>query len=299
VSLPVQLSIIVAVQHSQDNLPAILDALQPAAHSDVEFIVCHTPADPDVPTLIGNKGRVTVVCSPEGSLIPHLWRDGILAAKGERVGTTTAQCIPAADWVDALLAADLNAVAVVAGTIENDSHADAKGRAILLQRYAAFAPPQERHEIRDPAADNALYRRSALMRHRDLLERGFWEPSFHARFRAESLHLALDPNLRVIHRNRYTACQYMAQRLAHGREFGFTRASGRPFPYRVLLALLAPAVLPLMLGRILGRALGNPTLRRQPAGVWVWLPLFVLAWVAGEASGYLAGLRPRTWFAQR
>jgi hypothetical protein len=294
VSPPAKLSIIVGVQHAQQNLPDIVRALRPAARAEVELIFCHTLADPDVAALVGNEGQVGIVCCPEGSLIPHLWRDGILTARGERVGTTTAHCIPAADWVDALLAADFAGTAVLAGTIENDPTADAKGRAIFLQRYAAFAPPQEKHEVHDPAADNALYRRTDLLRHRDLLQRGFWEPSFHNRFRAEGLRLALDPSLQVIHRNRYTARQYMGQRLAHGREFGFTRASARPLPQRLALVLLAPGVFPLMLSRIVRRALGKAALRKQLATSWFWLLLFLLAWVAGEASGYLASLRPRT-----
>jgi hypothetical protein len=290
VSAPVKLSIIVGVEHAQDNLPDIVRALRPGARPEMELIVCHTPADPDVSALLG-ENQIRIVCSPDGSLIPHLWRDGILAASGERVGTTTAHCIPAADWVDALLAADLGQTAVLAGTIENDPEADAKGRAIFLQRYAVFAPPQAKREVHNPAADNALYRRSDLLRHRDLLERGFWEPSFHDRFRAEGLHLALDPSLRVVHRNRYSARQYMGQRLAHGREFGLARASSRPLPQRLLLVLLAPAVFPLVLSRILRRALGKPALRKQLANAWFWLPVFLLAWVVGEASGYLLSLR--------
>jgi len=290
VSAPAKLSIIVGVQHAQDNLPDIVRALRPGARPEMELIVCHTPADPDVPALLG-ENQIRIVCSPEGSLIPHLWRDGILAASGERIGTTTAHCIPAADWVDALLAADLGQTAVLAGTIENDPEADAKGRAIFLQRYAVFAPPQAKREVHNPAADNALYRRSDLLRHRDLLQRGFWEPSFHDRFRAEGLHLVLDPSLRVVHRNRYSARQYMGQRLAHGREFGLARASSRPLPQRLLLVLLAPGVFPLVLSRILRRALGKPALRKQLATAWFWLPVFLLAWVVGEASGYLASLR--------
>ena len=281
------------MQYAQQNLPDIIRALRPAGRAEVEMIFCHTPADPDVAALVGDEGQIRTVCCPKGSLIPHLWRDGILIAHGERIGTTTAHCIPTADWVDALLAADLGQIAVLAGTIDNDPAADAKGRAIFLQRYAAFAPPQPKHELRDPAADNALYRRSDLLRHPDLLQRGFWEPSFHHRFRAEGLRLVLDPGLRVIHRNRYTARQYMRQRLAHGREFGLTRASDSSFPRRLLLVLLAPGIFPLVLTRIARRAFGKPALRKQFAATWFWLLLFLTAWVAGEVSGYLASLRPR------
>jgi hypothetical protein len=289
----IKLSIIVGIQHAQDNLANIMDALRPAAYPQVEFLFCYTSADPDVPALVGKEGRVRVLRSLDGSLIPHLWRDGILAARGERLATTTAHCIPAADWVEALLAADLGQPAVLGGTIENHPQSDARGCAIFLQRYSAFAPPQTKHEVRDPAADNALYRRQDLLRHRDLLPGGFWEPSVHDRFRAEGLHLALDPNLRVVHHNRYSARQFMRQRLAHGREFGFTRARGRPLSRRLALLLLAPAVFPLILGRILRRAFGKPILRKQLATAWFWLPVFLLAWVVGEGLGYLASVRAR------
>jgi Glycosyl transferase family 2 len=287
---PVTLSIIIGVQHAQANILEIVRAMRPAAHPEVEFIFCHTSADADVPALVGDGDQVRTIRSPEGSLIPHLWREGIMAARGERVCTTTAHCVPTPDWVDALLAADLRQIAAAGGTIENDPHANAIGRAIFLQRYAAFAPPQAKCEVYDLAADNALYRRSNLQRYPDLLQRGFWEPSFHKRFQAEGLRIAIDPSLRVIHRNRYSARQYMRQRLAHGREFGLTRAMAHNFPRRLLLLLLAPAVFPLMLSRIVCQALGKPALRKQLTTAWLWLPAFVLAWVAGEAWGYQTSL---------
>src|SRR6266700_1204389 len=143
---PVKLSIIVGVQHAQANIPEIMRALQPTAHPEVEIIFCYTQADADVPVLVESEGQVRTVHNPEGSLIPHLWREGIRAACGERIGTTTAHCVPATDWVDALLAADLGSTVAMGGTIENDPNADAIGRAIFLQRYAVFSPPQAKRE---------------------------------------------------------------------------------------------------------------------------------------------------------
>ena len=104
----IKLSIVVGVQHAQENVAQIVHAIAPALHPEVELLFCHTAADPDVPALVGAQGHVRVIPGPAGSLIPHLWRDGILAARGERVATTTAHCIPAAAWVDALIAADLD-----------------------------------------------------------------------------------------------------------------------------------------------------------------------------------------------
>jgi hypothetical protein len=285
----IKLSIVVGVQHAQSNLQDIVHVLRPAAHAEVEFLFCHADGDPDVATLIKSEGHVRVIRGAPGSLIPHLWRDGILAARGGRVATTTAHCIPTAAWVEALMAADVDAAAA-GGTIENDPNADAKATAIFLLRYFAFAPPQANRDVRDLAADNAVYRRSDVMRYPNLLQRGFWEPSFHRRFLSTGIRLRIDPSLKVIHHNRYSAHQFVRQRIAHGREFGLTRASAQPFLQRLLLVLVSPAIFPVLVARILRTSRRNPTLRRLLVSAWFWLPVFILAWVVGEATGYLASL---------
>jgi hypothetical protein len=284
--VPHSLSIVVAVQHAQGNLPDILAALKPAAYPDVEFIFCHTPADPETSALVGTGKNIRVLHGQPGSLIPILWRDGILAALGERVATTTAHCIPEADWVERLASANLDQVVGVGGTIGNAPESDAKGWAILMLRYAAFLLPQAHREVNEIAADNALYRRRDILRHADLLTRGFWEPSFHSRFRAEGLRLILDPALRVTHRNNYTGAQFAIQRLAHGYEFGFSRGSTLPRATRLRLTLLSPGVPIILLRRILVTMRDKPVVNARQPRAWLWLIAFLLSWSVGEAIGY-------------
>lgn len=288
----IKLSIVVGVQHAQDNVVEILGALAPGLHPQVEVLFCYTAADPGVPALVAAQPQVRVVRGPAGSLIPHLWRDGIMAARGERVATITAHCVPTADWVDRLIAADIDNTAV-GGVIENDANADAKARAVFLLRYAAFAPPETKRYVPDLAADNAVYRRSDLLRHDDLLRLGFWEPSFHSRFRAEGIRLLLDPALRIIHRNCYTAREFVAQRFAHGKEFGLSRGRGRSLARRLLLIFLAPGIFPVLMYRRVTGSRQKPELRKQLKGAWVWLAIFTLAWAAGETCGYFTSLKDR------
>jgi hypothetical protein len=260
----IKLSIVVGVQHAQDNVAEIVRAVAPALHPDVELLFCYTTADPDVPVLVGAQGQVRVISSPRGSLIPHLWRDGILSSRGERVATTTAHCIPAAGWVEEI-AADLENTAI-GGIIANDPNADGKARAIFLLRYLAFASPDAKRYVKELAADNAVYRRSDLLRHEDLLRLGFWEPSFHSRFHSEGIKLVLDPMLRVVHHNRYTAQEFIAQRFAHGLEFGLSRGRTRSFLRKLLLIVLSPGIFPLLMHRIVTASRRKPELRKQLKG---------------------------------
>ena len=284
------LTIVVAVQHSAQNLPAILDALQPARHGDVEFIVCHGAADPAVARLVPERENLRTLAGAPGDLIPQMWRDGIRAATAELVALTTAHCIPAADWIDQLMRCDMAGRAGIGGVIEGHPASDAKGWAIHLLRYAAFSPPRQPGEVSEIAADNALYLRPAILRHGALLEIGFFEPSFHARFAAEGLGLALNPALRVAHLNRYGARQFMGQRWAHGKQYGLDRARTSGAGRRALLIALAPLIPLVYFAKLSGRILSQRTLRAHYPRALPWLLLFMLSWNAGEILGYFTSI---------
>lgn len=292
-NIAVSLSIVVAVQHAQGNLTEIVERLQPWRHPNVEFLFCHTAVDPDTPRLVSESENVSVLCGEPGSLIPHLWRDGIRAARGPLVAVTTAHCLPAPDWVERLLATNLTDAAGVGGVIENDPASDAKGRAIFLLRYVPYAPPQTERVVADVAADNAVYRRDALMHHAILLEDGFWEPSFHRRFTTDGLLLRFDPKLRVIHRNRYRAGQFFLQRLRHGRQFGSSRGLDLAPHRRLMLLAAVPVLGAVFLLKILARTARWPGHGLHLLPALPWLVVFVTGWTVGEASGYLLSLRAK------
>ena len=284
------LSVVIAVQHAQANLAQILHRLAAEPEGDVEIVVCHTAVDTDVPRLVQGHPRARALLSPPGSLIPHLWRDGILAARHAAVAVTTAHCLPAEGWLGRLRAADLASHAGVGGVFENAPDADAKAWAIFLQRYLPYAPPQAARTVRDIAADNAVYRREELLRHEALLNEGFWEPEFHARFRLAGLTLALDPSIVVVHANRYSAHQFFAQRFAHGTQFGLARGRTLGIARRCLLLALSPLLPFLFLRKIATAAWRHPLHRARLLPSLPWLGFFLVAWGMGEARGYLESL---------
>lgn len=284
------LSVVVAVQHAQQNLPEIVRALDCARHPEVEFLFCYTDADPDVPRLLARESTVRLVPGLPGSLIPHLWRDGILAARAEHVALTTAHCIPDAHWLAHLLSLDWKGLAGIGGAIENHVESNARDWAVYLLRYVAFAPPQSARRVDEIAADNAVYRRDLILREADLLQQGFWEPSFHARFRDAGLSLAIDPGLRAIHRNRYASTEFFHQRFAHGRAFGLARAHTLPLMKRLLLVALSPLLPFVFLRKIVAAARRNPYTRNQLPRALPWLLFFLLGWGLGEARAYFESM---------
>lgn len=284
------LSVVVAVLMAQQNLLEIMRRLACERHPEVEFLVCYTDADADVPRLLADQRNIRLLPGPPGSLIPQLWRDGILAAHHATVAITTAQCIPDENWLECLLQADLQCVAAIGGVIENHPDSDAKGWAIFMLRYISFAPPQAARRVEEIAADNAIYRRTDILQYPDLLQNGFWEPSFHARFRAAGLSLALEPRLRVIHHNRYGAWQFFGQRFAHGREFGLARAARLKWFERMLMIALSPLLPLVFLRKIVVTAIRLPRYRRQIPRAIPWLLFFLFGWGLGEARGYVESI---------
>ncbi len=228
-----KLSIVVAVKDGTSNLPALLGALKERDGNTEVILCCAGPAtcNEDVAQLF----------FPAETLVPALWSEGILRARGSRVALTTAQFVPACDWLERLQAADLRRWVGVGGAIDNDPAASARNWAIFFLRYSAFAPPLPAGETDEIAADNAVYDRAAILEHADLLREGFWEPSFHRRFRNAGKKLALDPDLVVVHHGTVSAQNFARQRYLHGRAYGIERAERAGFTRNLLLLLSSPA----------------------------------------------------------
>jgi hypothetical protein len=283
-----RLSIIIAVKDGDSNVPALLDAVV-GRDTHTEVIICSAGPAPAV----GTRANLTVLPLAAETLIPSLWSAGVNHARGTAVALTTAQFVPRPDWLGRLHAADLKHWAGVGGAVDNDPNASPRNWAIFFLRYSAFAPPLRPGECDEIAADNAVYDRAAIMEHPDLLEEGFWEPSFHRRFRAAGRKLMLDPNLVVIHHGTVSARSFTRQRYLHGRAYGTERAERGSAARNLILLLLSPLVAPLLLTRVLLRMAKRPAYRGKLLPAFPWLVRFATAWAAGEAAGYVTALSRR------
>jgi hypothetical protein len=291
-----RISIIVPIEHSGANLPALLERLALAVGPEFEILLCRTSADrsADVALPPGLPVR-WLACAP-GSRIPEMWRDGIVAAGGELVALLTAHCLPTESWMEAVrrlrFAPD---VAGIGGSFTNPPDAAALSWAIYLLRYAPFSRPVSSPAAGNIAADNAVYRRQDILACQDLLPRGFWELEYHRQFAARGLRLELSSDLVVIHENRYTGAQFASQRRAHGFEFGRDRARLLGTP-RLLAYLAATPAIPLVLfGKVAARARRYRWLRELRPSVCGWLVFLCANWGLGEARGVLHEVRARVF----
>ncbi|MFZ5708399.1 MAG: hypothetical protein ACOY4T_01750 [Pseudomonadota bacterium] len=290
------LSLAIAVQGAQANLPDIVGALPADSAGQIEVLICHASDDPLPAFLPARPGLRTVPGRP-GALIPELWRDGFLAARAGWVATLTAHCPPRPDWYGralSLVAAADPRAAAFGGAIVAAEESDRVTRAIHLLRYADAGPVAQRRAVHDLSADNAIYRRAAVLDCAGLLPDGFWEPNYHRRFRAAGLTLEMVPDLVVLHRNRYSARGFMAQRRRHGRVFGRHRSEGRTAAARAALLAASPLALPVFALKQTRKILSRPDLRAQGRGALGLFYLFLANWCLGEMAGYADALaRPR------
>lgn len=292
---PPRLSIVVPVEHSAANLPAMLQRLAGAPPGEVEIILCHAADHPDDRTEVESVPAARWLACAPGSRIPDMWRDGILVAHGEYVALLTAHCVPSERWLAALRSLDLpSGVAAIGGYFVNAADASALDWAIYLLRYAPFSRPAALRVADNVAADNAVYRRDAILACEDLLPRGFWELEYHRRFAARGLRLLLSPDLPVEHRNRYSAAEFAEQRRVHGFHFGRDRARRLGRLGRLAYFLASPAIPVVLLAKVIARARRYGWLGHVRPAVLFSLAAMCVNWGLGEARGVLDSLTART-----
>ena len=284
-----QLTVVIAEEMAEANLPEIFDHLQPKHYPDVEFLICTSSAT-SLLHGIPQAPNVRIISAKNGTRIPLLWRDGIREAKAEKVALTTAQCIPSPDWLGQLLTYDLSEnLVAVGGAIKNVKNDTPVGRAIHLLRYINYTKSRASGEVLDLAADNALYRKTDILKHKDLLEIGFWEPSFHERFKIDELKMLFDNELLVEHRNCYTVKQFMNQRFSHGIEFGRERARSMTLARRLMMIGLSPLIPLIFFKKIKDKIRLDGQYKLRFNLDFFWLLVFILTWACGETIGYGKG----------
>ena len=221
--------------------------------------------------------------------IPQLRRDALLAAAGEWIVITEDHCIFPAHWLRTLVACCEQHNGLVCGGPVANGRRTVAGWAQYFTRYSAFLPTSKSGPATGLPGNNTCYPRELLFQNLDQLREGFWEAEFNSFLRNSGTEFYLQREACVIQDQRRSMWRYVPLRYRHGRCYGARRIQQISSGARLRLLLLCPTLPFLLFFRIARSVLKH---RYQPGNFALALPLLLLylvAWSAGEAAGYVSG----------
>ena len=286
------LSVVVAAWEDGAGLLECLEALAAQRVDGTEIIVVSSAPCP--PALKDRFAGVDWLEAARDLPVPGLWGLGMERAGKDVVALTTAHFTPAPDWVPVIRRSHSRLESpAIGGPIEPPQDGGPVDWATYFLRYSAYVPCEREENRKDLAGDNASYKRAAVLSEPDLLRDGFWEQEFHRRLLRRGRTLTFVPQMRVRQSGSLGFRRFLRQRFLHGRRFGLTRLRGRGRWARVFYVAASPLVPAFVLARVSARVVGNGKHVGRFVAALPILACFVLAWAAGEATGYLAAQRTR------
>ncbi|MCC6500706.1 MAG: glycosyltransferase [Anaerolineales bacterium] len=285
-----ELTIVVASKDTQHTIQACLEALVGQVQVDeVEILVVDASTDGSAESA-RRFDQVKLIQADPACLVPALWKAGIDQSVGQSVAFTTANFIPAHNWVAELrdLLTDGNHAAI-GGVFEKRTPDALSQWAVYFLRYSAYLPARSPQTAPQLAADNAVYRRWIFEKYSGFIQDGFWEHPLNQRLIADGYSLFLSPALKVSMGYFSPPGEFFRQRFLHGRVFGADRARRVNALRRLIYILLSPLIPLILLMRITVNVLkGNAQLVKFILSL-PWLLFYSVAWALGELSGYLFG----------
>lgn len=220
------------------------------------------------------------------TLVPERWGTGVAAAQAPCFGCLTTEFVVHPDWARALLEAVADGAAGAAGAIDLAPGSGIAATGVYLVRFSAYQPGRRSRDERETniPGDTAVYRRTDVLAHPDLLAQGFFEAEFHTRFNAAGQPLMNLRRTLATFASQRSLRASLLLRFRHAVEFGATRVL-RHHHNRWLLIASSPLVPVVLVARIARRATGDrQSVTRFVRGAPV-VVLMSIAWAAGEAAG--------------
>jgi hypothetical protein len=281
-SADASITVVIGSNAPSECLVACLEALEPQRNG-VEVRVYEGS---ESPRELRERFSWADFTTSQGALVPHHWRDGIDAARGEIVALTIAPMVPAPDWV-ATLRRLTAAHDAVGGAIEPGRGLRPTDWGEYFCRYTPDMLPFEARDNPELPGDNAAFRRTLLESVNAFTRGGFWEPVACRELSRRGTELWHTPQL-VVHQGRSAGfAAFCHQRLAHGRLFGQQRGAQFSRSRNALGVAAAPIVPVLMTVRVLCRVFARRRLRLRALVTLPWILSFNVVWAYAEARGHL------------
>jgi hypothetical protein len=283
-----RVTVVIASNAPPERLRVCLEALEPQR----DGVEVRVHEDAPSPGVLRTRFPWATFTTTPGALVPHHWRDGIDAGRGEIVALTIAQMVPAPDWIAAIVR-EFDRGDVVAGAIDPGDGLRIVDWAEYFCRYSRDMRPFSERETLDLPGDNAAYRRERLESVQDAYRDGFWEPEVHRLLAADGVALRQTPDV-VVQQGRSAGFRaFVAQRRRHGRAHGQQRGARFSRARNVLAVLTSPLVPLVMTWRIVRLVRAKGGARRRLVAALPAVLAFNVVWAASEALGHADALRGR------
>ncbi len=232
---------------------------------------------------------VTLLEVSADATIPAMRALAFRAATAPSVAVIEDHVIVPDGWAKALLAAQTPSTPVVAGAVENAATDRLVDWAAYLCEYSHCTPPIPAGPAEWLTGNNVVYPREILERYRSVVESGGWENRLHDALKADGVPLTCRPEIVVGHKMHYTFGLYMSQRYLYSRSYAGARAQGAGFAKRMAMGAASLALPPVLFWRTVSRIRAKGRHLGELARSLPLIAMFVVAWAAGEAVGYVAG----------
>jgi glycosyltransferase involved in cell wall biosynthesis len=287
-----ELSIVVASKNTRRTIVPCLEALIGQCQGDdLEILVVDASSDGSAEIARQFK-QITLVQSDPACLVPELWKIGIQLSSGRWVAFTTANFIPAENWVAEMRALVQSHHAAIGGVFEKLAPDKISQWAIYFLRYAAYLPSITPHRASQLAADNAAYQRWVFDTYAEIIEDGFWEYPVNRGLNADGHSLFLTPALRVSMGYFSPPGEFFIQRFHHGRVFGAERVAKVSPTKRLFYVLTSPLIPLLLLLRVSRHVIKNTSHAVKLFLSLPWILFYSVGWSSGELLGYLIQTPP-------
>lgn len=286
-----RLSVVVASGAGGEFLFRCLASLRPQAEALGVPVLVVDRCGPDQRARVAREHPWVELLAPElghRPSIPELRREGLLAARSDVVAVLEEHCTAPPGWLAAIdRSFDLETDAAIGGPILDDDFERLRDWVVYFSEYNNFMPPWEPGERLALNGASIAYARAKVLRHRAVLDQGYWEVVLHPPLAREGRFRAV-PEMGAHHTGPFDYGYYLRQRYLLSRVWGGAQKDGSQLK-RAVHVLGAPLFPFYMLARITARVLQKGT----RVGKFVLsLPLLVpvlVAYTLGEWLGYLVG----------
>ncbi len=209
------MSVVVASSGDRTLLDACLTALLPqCAALDAELIVARPGPLQD---LEAAYPTVAFVGAPPGASVPALRAAAMATAEGDVVALTEDHCVPAADWLGLIVAAQRSGADVVGGPMENGRPERTLDWAAYFAEYGTYLAPPPSGGPPAVTAANVAYGRSVVDDVIAAARDGNWENVAHDRLSARGRAVAFLATAAVFENQRHRFGAFCRDRFVHGR----------------------------------------------------------------------------------